>query len=203
MDHEFERRKAPYAPVSALREFFERMRSASVPNRVDRRFLQKLNVASNNEWALLSALKFLRIVDEQGAPTEAYRALLSTEKFQPTLAGLVRAAYADLFAAGGAGMSAEDLENYFRVASSPSQAKNAARFFRELARLAGEETAVPAVSTPRTAAEVTTTAANGDSLRAAKLELLKKLPAPNPDWSPQDYQAIYDRFLLLLKHLES
>src|SRR6266581_1433217 len=49
------------------------IRDRSVPEHVDHRFLQKLNVASNNEYALLSALKFLGVLDDRGRPTHAYR----------------------------------------------------------------------------------------------------------------------------------
>src|SRR5437588_10350346 len=110
---EFVSRRAPYAPISSLREFLDRMRSIGVPVRVDRRFLQKLNVASNNEWALLSAMKFLGIVDEHGSPTHAYR-LLQGDRFEDTFRHLVETAYASLFDMGGARMGHEDLVNYFR-----------------------------------------------------------------------------------------
>jgi len=140
---EFLRRKAPYAPMSALREFFERIRNVSPPARVDRRFFQKLSVAGSNEWALLSALKFLGIVDDNGVPTAAYRALQTSDRFEYTLQELVLEAYRPLFDAGGDRMSVEDLRNYFRVTSSPSQAKNAARFFREVSQLAGLDRAAP------------------------------------------------------------
>jgi len=222
---EFEARRAPYAPVSALREFFERMREISVPPRVDRRFLQKLNVASNNEWALLSALKFLGIVDEHGVPTHAYRLLQTTDRFAETLRHLVETAYRDLFDAGGISMSLEDLQNYFRITSSPSQAKNAARFFREVCQLAGisadrqsppaEEseaevegaalvdalTTAPVVReslSPRSAPRGT----QGDVLLAAKAALVEKLPAARPDWSASEYEAICARFLEMLRALD-
>src|SRR5919199_4093166 len=100
-EHEFAGRKAPYAPISALREFFNRMRAVSVPQRVDKKFIEKQNIASNNEWALLSALKFLGVIDQHGAPTHAYRLLQTTDRFDETLRHLVETAYLPLFEAGG------------------------------------------------------------------------------------------------------
>ena len=211
---EFAGRKAPYAPVSALKEFFERMRDVGVPARVDRRFLQKLNVASNNEWALLSALKFLGIVDEAGTPTTAYRSLLSTDRFEGVLRDLVSRSYKDLIESGGESMSMEDLQNYFRVTSSPSQAKNAARFFREVSQLAGLFHPRPATSRgapkPEGAGhdleEAVAAAAESDDsppwhLLRAKAALVEKLPAPRPEWTAQEYKEICDRFLAMLDHL--
>ena len=65
------------------------MRNVGVPPRVDQRFLQKHNIAAGNEWALLSALKFLEIVDEHGVPTHAYRLLQTTDRFENTRIFLV------------------------------------------------------------------------------------------------------------------
>jgi hypothetical protein len=211
-------RKAPYAPISALREFFSRMRDVSVPQRVDRRFIQKQNVASNNEWALLSALKFLGVVDERGAPTHAYRLLQSTDQFEATLRHLVETAYAQLFDSGATRMSTEDLENYFRVTSSPSQAKNAARFFREVCALAGIDLnteahrgmAQPAPTPPQLLGRTEPVGPiSGDSslnssdlLLAARAHLLEKLPACREEWSAVEYEAICRHFSDMLKSLE-
>lgn len=213
---EFVGRKAPYAPVSALKEFFERMREVGVPARVDRRFLQKLNVASNNEWALLSALKFLGIVDEGGTPTTAYRLLQTTDRFEPVLCDLVSRSYRDLLDSGGKSMSIEDLQNYFRVTSSPSQAKNAARFFREVLQLSGlfgPNAPAPPESPARLAPSAvegtreTVAAGATDSMSSpwyllqARAGLIEKLPAPQPEWTAQEYKDICDRFLAMLEYL--
>lgn len=211
-------RRAPYAPISALREFFERIRNVAVPSHVDKRFLQKLNVASNNEWALLSALKFLGVVDEHGAPTHAYRLLQTTDRFEDTLRHLVEKAYEPLLEVGGANMSSEDLQNYFRVTSSPSQAKNATRFFLEVCKMAGitanassgraPVAADPVQPAPPPSGAVSLAAPQdagrpcNDVLLAAKANLLEKLPAPRPDWTAAEYQAICDRFLEMLRNLD-
>lgn len=215
---EFEGRRAPYAPVSALREFFHKIRSMSTPPRVDRTFLQKLSIASNNEWALLSALKFLGVVDENGIPTTSYRLLQTTDRFQETLRHLVQAAYRDLFETGGADKTIDELRDYFRLTSSPSQAKNAARFFHEVCKLAGISTAAnplpgsapspaaggasPLERAPDTAVARRTATPN-HAILEAKARLLEKLPPPHPEWSAQEYQAICDRFLAMLQHLDA
>jgi len=222
---EYERR-APYAPISAVREFFDRIRDKSVPQRVDRRFLQRISVATNNEWALLSALKFLGIVDQHGVPSHSYRLLQTTDQFQDGLRHLVETAYAQLFDVGGASMSVDELRDYFRVTSSPSQAKNAARFFREVCGLTGME------SGARTDGDLTSWDASPPGTRRerspgmqghrdsdsedtepreslssrllleTKARLLEKLPAPRPEWSAAQCADLCDRFLALLRNLD-
>jgi hypothetical protein len=210
---DYKDRKAPYAPVSAFVEFLDKIPDKSVPSHVDRTFLQKLNVAAGNEWALLSALKFLGIIDAQGTPTTEYRKLLDSEHRQETLRNLVEGAYAPLLAMGGAAMSNADLVNYFRVASSPSQARNAARFFQSVRRLAGGARHVPVGVVPdRPTEEPVVAQAPGVDrptrdretiLAEAKARLLEKLPAPEPGWSAAEYAAIMDRFLEILQHLDA
>lgn len=212
-DTDFAGRKAPYAPISALREFFTKMRSMSVPSRIDAQFLRKLNVASNNEYALLSALKFLGVVDERGKPTHSYRLLQTTDRFEETLRHLVESAYRPLLDAGGLTMSAEDLQNYFRVESSPSQAKNAARFFREVSQLADLRPGVTAQRNPlETGEEFPTPSAGTDVtvpsipgpplLLETKAKLLEKLPPPHPSWSAAEYAEICSMFLDMLRNLD-
>jgi hypothetical protein len=219
---DFSGRRAPYAPISALQRFFTRIRDRQAPETIDHTFLEKLNVASNNEYALLSALKFLGVVDERGKPTHAYRLLQTTDRFESTLRHLVLTAYKPVFDAGGEDWPQEDLVNFFRVSSSASQAKNAARFFYAVCRLAGlgpggapveaditpSEAAddVPAASLPRDgrekAAEAGLPPAVSGELLRAKAHLLEKLPAADPSWSAAEYQAVCDRFLAMLDSLD-
>jgi hypothetical protein len=212
---DYKDRKAPYAPVSAFVEFLDKIPDKSVPSRVDRGFLQRLNVAAGNEWALLSALKFLGIIDAQGTPTTEYRRLLDSDHRQEALQNLVQVAYAALLEMGGATMSTTDLVNYFRVASSPSQARNAARFFQSVLKLAGgSATASRQRAAPRSPLEESSNEEpiarpampagdRGTILAEAKARLLEKLPAPDPRWSAAEYAAIMDRFLEILQHLDS
>ncbi len=210
-EREFGERRAPYGPVSAFEQFLDRIRDRSVPDVVDQRFLRKLDVASNNEYALLSALKFLGIADARGKPTTSYRALQSGRS-RDTLRRLLEQAYAPAFESGATSMSEAELSDYFKRASSPSQGRNAARFFRALCRLSGiteaaGTTAAPAAATSNDKSQnkkqiLGTPSTRTDLLLEAKSRLLEKLPDPRPDWSAADYQAIYDRFLAMLESLD-
>lgn len=225
---DFAGRRAPYAPISALQRFFDRIRDRQAPELVDHTFLARLNVASNNEYALLSALKFLGIVDDRGKPTHAYRLLQTTDRFETTLRHLVMTAYRPVFDAGADTWAPEDLVNYFRLTSSASQARNAARFFYAVCRLAGmsggrarpleeeapveteapgEEEAAPAAAVPSAEPMVeaprTVPAADLElELLRTKARLLEKLPAADPSWSAAEYGAICAAFVTMLQSLE-
>ncbi len=219
---DFGGRRAPYAPISALDRFFEKIRDRAVPEHVDHRFLQKLNVASNNEYSLLSALKFLGVLDDRGRPTHAYRLLQTSDRFEDTLRHLVITAYKPVFEAGADGWSAEDLVNFFRRSSSASQAKNAARFFYAVCRLAGitpepvadndsladeggsEELIAPVEpAEPAGVPDRRSGSAERDLVLAAKARLLEKLPAALPGWSAAEYERICALFLEMVKSLDS
>jgi len=228
---DFEGRRAPYAPISALEKFFQIIRDRAVPERIDHRFLQKLSIASNNEYSLLSALKFLGVVDDRGVPTHSYRLLQTTDRFQDTLGHLVRTAYRPVFEAGAERLPDEDLVNFFRVSSSASQARNAARFFRAVCALAGGVGAVerdpevadaPTAEAPRPADSHSDLRAglhsdlppveiapaerrpvdDGGVLLTTKARLLEKLPTPDPAWSAAEYQLVCETFLQLLRNLD-
>lgn len=209
---DFGERRAPYAPISALEKFFERIRDRSVPDHVDHRFLERLGVASNNEYALLSALKFLGILDDRGRPTHAYRLLQTTDRFQETLRHLVETAYAPVFDTGADSWPADELIDFFKMSSSPSQGRNAARFFRAVCRLAGinmspfRATASQSAEAGESPGAVVWPAdgspAATENLLAAKARLLEKLPAARPEWSAAEYQAVCDRFIAMLRSLD-
>lgn len=227
---DFQGRRAPYAPISALEKFFERIRDRSTPDRVDHKFLRKLNVAHNNEYSLLSALKFLGVLDDYGAPTMSYRQLQTTDQFKDALWRLVQLAYKPVFEAGAEEWDLEEQVNFFRVSSSPSQAKNAARFFRAVCALSGhfpwqeenKETIRLVKTAPAEESEKATVAEPNDGddvgqlgpgvaamregspadLLAAKASLLAKLPPARPEWTAEQYAHICDSFVEMLRHLE-
>ncbi len=210
-------RRAPYAPISALERFFERIRDLAVPELVDQRYLRRLGVASNNEYALLSALKFLDIIDDRGRPTHVYHQLQTTDHFQPTLRHLVTTSYAAVFDAGAGQLSHAQLVDWFRTNSSASQAKNAARFFQLVCRLAGIEDEPPVgdetdddglpsaepAGSARLPPGSSITGLQVGNLLAVKAELLSRLPVADPSWSPQQYTRVCELFAQMLASLDT
>jgi hypothetical protein len=124
---------------------------------------------------------------------------------------LVQRAYKPAFDAGADGWSPAELVDFFRVNSSASQAKNAARFFRAVCSLADHDMS----SAPGTQAiagkrvlrpEASTHPTQGPpptETLPAKSALLEKLPAVQPGWSAEEYLQICDRFIEMLRHLDA
>ncbi len=210
-----EPRKAPYTTLKSLQEFLDRIRGISTPDRVDRKFLQRIGVGKNSEWALLSALKFLRIVDYNGFPTPTYRRL-QTDGWQAALRELVIDSYRPLLDLGGLKMNQQSLRNYFALEHSASQASNAARFFRESSKLADLQEYRPAQQSlpwAEKADDVSAgagepnaperTARNADLL-AAKRRVMDSLPqAAQVNWSAEEYMAVFERVLTILQNLDA
>jgi hypothetical protein len=221
-------RRPPYCSVASVEEFVKAIRTLGVPEVVDRRYLQRLRVARSNEWALLSALKFLGILDDRGRPTGAYRAL-QTSEWRTTLGELVLSAYHDLFAVGGADRTQQQLADYFALTSSASQARNAARFFRGILELTGlERRSTTANSTPARSedpldealrpappaadsARITspavspqsTTVERADTLLRLKGEVLSWMPQSREGWTPEQYREVLDGILEILRNLDA
>jgi len=115
------------------------------PAAVTAETVKKLGIAPKNESYLVSTLRFLGLIDEQGNKTEVAANVFSQhsdEAFQNEFAQVVEKAYPQLFALHGA--DAWDLEvtaliTFFRQndKSSDPVGRNQARTFKCLARLAG------------------------------------------------------------------
>lgn len=134
------KRYAPYVAAGALSEFFSHIRTVSEPRKIDRELLAKYGVDKGNIGALLSALKFLKILENDGATTPAFRMVQATgDEFRNNLAELVRKAYADVWDSGHdpAKDNRENLRNYFGNAYSFSIAKKATILFLDLCKEAG------------------------------------------------------------------
>ena len=145
-------RLAPYVPVTTLRNFLERIRWVTTPKKVDKKLLDDYGIAEPNKSALLSALKFLGLIDDNGIPTSLFRKLQSSgDEFRGNLEEVIRKAYADLFVQFDVLRSdRERICNYFATNYSPATAKKATIVFVDLCKevgvLAGEpEAEIPEV----------------------------------------------------------
>jgi hypothetical protein len=212
-------RRPPYCSVASLEEFIREVRTLGVPDVVDRRYLQRLRVARSNEWALLSALKFLGILDDRGRPTPQYREL-QTSTWRTALRRLIQVAYAGLLAVGGDRKSQAELTDYFALTSSASQARNAARFFRGVLDLVGTESAQPSPGPPlfetsapateppiplsreETPVAASPSPAHGESLLRLKGEVLSWMPHEREGWTPEQYHQVLRLILDILENLD-
>jgi hypothetical protein len=212
-------RRPPYCSVASVEEFIKAIRALGVPDVVDRHYLQRLRVARSNEWALLSALKFLGILDDRGRPTPEYREI-QTSGWREALGDMVRRSYADLFEVGGARRSQQQLADYFALTSSASQARNAARFFRgilELTRLeprASTASAAPNDAVHAAPRSMSATHTGGlqreaidversDALLRLKAEVLSWMPQDREGWTAEQYREVFEAILEILRNLDA
>jgi hypothetical protein len=132
------KRSAPYVPAKALDAFFERIRYVSTPEKVDAGLLLDYGISKGNVFALISALKFLGLIDEDNMPTEVFKALQMTGgEFTKNLQGVVENSYADLFSKLDITRdSREHVRNYFARNFSTAKASDAATLFLTLCRKA-------------------------------------------------------------------
>ena len=85
--------------VGSLSKFLEAIRSAGVPERVTFEFLKTLGFSSSNDRPIISIMKGIGFLDQNGAPTEPYKAFRDPHQGPKILARALRSAYADLFLA--------------------------------------------------------------------------------------------------------
>jgi hypothetical protein len=114
-----------------------------MPKKVDANLLQDYGVSKGNVFALLSALRFFRVIDNEGSPSPTFSLLQTTgDEFQHNLEHIVREAYPDLFSRFDlARDSEEQIRNYFARNYSASQAGKATALFYALCSEAGIPTA--------------------------------------------------------------
>ncbi len=128
------KRMAPYVPASTMSAFFDRIRNINLPSEITSGILEKMGFPTGSALALISALRFLNLIDRQGASTQGLRSLqISGEEFKLNLEKLVRSAYADLFSVLDPSKDdREHIRNYFARAYSAATAEKATALFLEL-----------------------------------------------------------------------
>jgi hypothetical protein len=134
-----DKRNAPYVSASALSEFFDHIRYVSTPKKVDSGLLLDYGISKGNVFAMMSALKFLGLIDREGKPTPAFSSLqVMGEEFLSNLREVVNTAYADLLSRLDVSKdSREHIRNYFARNYSLSQSNKATILFLDLCKEAG------------------------------------------------------------------
>lgn len=165
-------RAAPYVSAATLWAFLGQMRKLSPPKGVDRALLLSYGLPKGNVGALLSTLKFLGLVSEDGTPTPAFRALqTSGEEFRRKLKAIVERAYEPLFSQPEVLRSREETCNYFARTYSPAISGKATSLFIELCGEAG----IPLEGLKRKKKEKLTFAPEGERPSSLKERYLEKL----------------------------
>jgi hypothetical protein len=89
--------KPAYIPLSALDDFIERLRATGIPAVIDSNLTQTMSGGTAS--ALMSALRFLGLVDQSGTPQDSLGTLVAaydTDRWKDVFGGLVDRAYATI-----------------------------------------------------------------------------------------------------------
>jgi len=131
---------APYISFLTVKNVLKDMKEHSPPTRIDRTVFP--NLAGGTVGQLLPALKFLKLTDDTGVPTNEMHNLISahgTEAWGATLEQIVRSAYAPLFKINLEGASPGQFVEIFRKAYPGTEdvSRKSQTFFLNAAREAG------------------------------------------------------------------
>lgn len=128
---------------AALVQTFAQLRKG-FPGKVDAGYLQRFSIARANESYVISILRFLGLIDEEGNRVEDKTDYFygGDEIFKPGLERTLRDAYSQVFDEMGSGAleaQRDDLINWFRAADKTSAlvGQRQASTFQTLAALAG------------------------------------------------------------------
>ncbi len=85
--------------VGSLTRFMQQIQSAGVPERVTFEFLKTLGFASSNDRPIISVLKGINFLDQNGAPTDVYKYYRDPTQGPWVLGRALKTSYSDLFLA--------------------------------------------------------------------------------------------------------
>jgi|GEM_PF-3045719 len=133
--------KPPYISGWVLEQFFKKVKAVNIPDKLSATTLKGWGVAPNQEHPLLSALRFLRLVDDEGIPSPNFGKIqVEGEEFKSNLKQIIEESYSDLFRALKLEQAShQDLLNFFGVHHSQASKSKMARAFGHLCNLAGLE----------------------------------------------------------------
>ena len=136
-----QQRKPPYVAAGTLWQFLNKLKFVSMPSHLDARELEEYGIPKHWAYHLLSALKFLNLVEKNGKTTTALQSLqMRGDEFKQSLEEVVHHAYSDLFLKlDPARDSRANIMNYFmkHYDTSPSGADKATTLFLDLCGEAG------------------------------------------------------------------
>lgn len=162
--------RRPYAAAANLASVLERVRRINLPATLDNDLLRVIGIPEASLARVIFALRFLRLIDATGRPTDVLRAIAraSDDEYRELLAGVVREAYAADFArVDPAHDTQTQIESVFRRYEPRSQTMRMVMLFLGLCRMAG----MPVVDAPRR---------RGMQTRATGMRPARTSPIPAP-----------------------
>jgi hypothetical protein len=131
----------PYAALTSFTNFINKLRDTGIPGRIDPSVFG--NASGSLSYSIISTLKYLKLVDEGGKPSQEFIAFVkgTDEERVPMWQKIVKSGYPSLFKSGvdlttmTAGQFDEHVRNEF--GASGSTVDKIALFFIGAAKLAG------------------------------------------------------------------
>lgn len=157
----------PYTPPSNVTAILQRLRSRNLPERIDADYLRDAGVPEGTVNRTLFALRFLRLIDDDGSPSPALRSIATStdEEYQAILAETIRDVYHDVFEVlDPAQDSQQRILNFFRRYTPASQRERMVIFFLGMCREAG----IATLDSPRNRASNVSTGPKAGSPKPAK-----------------------------------
>lgn len=131
----------PYiAKSGTLKKFIEKIPSVGIPDKVNQNYLYTLGFKSTNDRPIISVLRFIKFLDENGAPTDFYKNYRDTSKSSLVLENSLKESYSELFKLypNADKQDNDSLTNFFRTSSGLGEkaVKTMAETFKALCSLA-------------------------------------------------------------------
>jgi len=89
--------KPPYATYGSFSNFISKLGETNVPSRIDRSVFG--NMSGGVAYSILASLKFLKLINEEGAPSNVFQNLaVASEDQRPALmSNIIKSGYTELF----------------------------------------------------------------------------------------------------------
>jgi len=213
---------APYVAYQTFRTFLAPFKEHVIPNRIDRSLLKSFSGAVQNQ--LMTALRFLHLMDDSGTPTEALRSLIAaygTDGWPAALGGILKEGYSSLFDLPLATVSPSEFNEAFKKAypCEGETLRKGVTFFLNAGKEAGIEFS-PFLTknsktrsgppprrrqrqngngTPKERVAAAESDARHHSYDADSDPWLSKYPTFDPSWSPEIQKSWFAGYSELMK----
>jgi len=140
-DNEAKRPAAPYIAFSTLKTFIAPLKQHIVPTRIERSLLS--NISGTVQGQLMTALRFLRLIDFEDRPTDNLKALVGDfgkeTEWKDTLKIVLENAYPEMFRLPLESISPQEFNDAFKAAypCEGGTLRKSVTFFINAAREAG------------------------------------------------------------------
>ncbi len=132
---------APYTSIGNMLILLEKIRKGWTPNQVDKGEMEHVGITAGNASRTISALEYLALINEDGKPTETWKAIATstTNDYPKVLEGILRNAYPSIFELHPTPADATDIEigNAFAKSEPLNQRARMVSLFRGLCQEAG------------------------------------------------------------------